>query len=234
MMAQNPLWPSPSPSPALEKDWAITYSLIPGLLWLLLWPSDIPTLPERLCHDTLFALLHDTFFAALGCPEGWFFLHSSPRCLWFASDSLQDWLFPLFFPTLPIPHFLHFSLSPPLHPHPSRHPTPTPLPRPLETTNEKMHPGDTPLLISHCPLLWGKLLFSTALQSCQLQLCSPPFTESSRGGGAAGVGRAGGDWHSPFSLLLTQRSASLSTSRTRPWETDSPTVTMGYTNITSI
>lgn len=98
--------------------------------------------------------------------------------------------------------------------------------------NLKMYPGNIPLPISSCFLSWVKLLFSTVLQSCKLHLCSL-FTESSRGRGTVRGWRAEGK-HTPFSSALTQRSASLSLSRTRPWERDSPTVTMSYTNITSI
>lgn len=170
-----------------------------------LWSSDRPAFPEHPCHDTL-------------CSSFGIFCSWSSHLVFFCFFFFLPFLslgWSLFLCSPNTKRFLHLSSFLP--------------PWLQETRNKKMCPGNSPLPISHCPHPRVKLLFSTELPATSL-FPAPARVLPGRGcsGGWAGWQRC------PFSPAPAPRNASLSPPRARPWETGSRTVTMGYTNITSI
>lgn len=131
--------------------------------------------------------------AALVSSADWSFFGSYSSRLRFFPAITVSWSVALFLSVLPTPPSLRFRLLF--------------CPRGCK----KLETRKCALVVFLCPfptafsLPWVKLLFSPALQRCQLHLCSPLLSESSRGVGAGvGGGLAGG--HSPF--LRGSRSAS--------------------------
>ena len=159
-------------------------------------------------------LWHAYFSRTLVSSAGWSFFGSYSSHLRFLSAIPVSWSVSLFLSVLPAPPSLLFSLLFCLH------------------GCKKLETRKCVLVVFLCPFPtalfpgWNcSFLQHSSVASCIFVLLSYP---RARVAWAQGWGEGWWGGHSPF--LRGSRSGP----RTRPWETDTPTVTMGYTNITSI